>query len=70
MPFGSSRPACPVRHATEKKRKEKRGKIYRVINFMPLAVQCQWSLCVSKRVVGCTSKSWEEHGWVMYMMWV
>ena len=55
-PFGTSRPARPVRHATEKKRKEKRGKTYRVIDFMPLAVQCQWSLCASKRVVGCAVK--------------
>jgi len=57
---------------TEKKRmkKEKRGKTYRVINFMPLAVRRQWSLCASKRVVGCVSKSWEGHGWVMHTMWV
>jgi len=38
--FSTSGPAHPIGHATEKKRmkKEKRGKTYRVINFMPLVV--------------------------------
>jgi len=59
--FGTSGPACCIGHVTEKKRKdkkkEKRGrKAYRVICFMPLAVQCQWSLCRLKKVVSCTSK--------------
>jgi len=51
-------------------KKEKRGKTYRVINFMPLAVQCRWSLCALKRVVGRVSKLWEGRGWVMHLMWV
>jgi len=40
MHFSTSRLACPIGHATEKKRmkKEKRGRTYRVIDFMPLVV--------------------------------
>jgi len=65
-----------------KKEKEKKKKhrltesLY--ISFMPLAVQCQWSLCGLKGVVGCVpttghaQKLWggRGHAQVMHAMWV
>jgi len=69
--FGTSRLACPIGDVTEKKRKEKRKKGEKDIQGDWLHAAGSSMLVVScalKRVVGCTLKSWKEHGWVMHAM--
>jgi len=60
----------PVTLGMQQRKKEKIRKKKKGGCFMPLAVQCWWSLCVLKRVVGHVSKLWEGHGWVMHAIWV